>query len=99
MTFVIITLGAVLAAAPALYAQDSSSGSAVPQSPGMMGPGMMGMGPGMMGHGAMTGMGMSGGDMSAMMTMMASCNRMMQDMSHRPPQNPSPPSPPPVGPR
>lgn len=86
MTFVIATLGTVLAAAPALYAQDAPSGSAAPQSPGMMG------------HGAMTGAGMTGGDMSAMMKMMEDCNRMMQNMSLSP-QNPSPTPRPPAAPR
>jgi len=85
-TFVIATLGTVLTAVPALYAQDSPSGSAGPRPPGMMD------------HGAMPGGSMTGGDMSAMMKMMEDCNRMMQNMGQSP-QNPSPTPRPPAAPR
>lgn len=84
MTFAVLALGAGLAVAPSLHAQDASSGSAAPKAPGMMDHG------GMMGSG-----GMMGGDMGAMMKMMENCHRMMQSMNNQAPQNPSGATPPP----
>jgi hypothetical protein len=81
-TLAVLTLGAGLAIAPALYAQDTRSGSAGPNPQG----GMMG------------GQGMMGGGMSDMMKMMENCNRMMQSMNNQSPQTPSTPGTPPATP-
>ena len=76
-TVAILALGASLALAPALYAQDSSPGTAAPKTPGMTD------------HTGMMGGGMMGGDMASMMKMMENCNRMMQSMNKQSPQDPS----------
>lgn len=80
VTFAVLAVGVGLALAPSIYAQESSSGSAAPKTPGTMDHG-----------GGMMGSGMSGmaGGMGDMMKMMENCTRMMQSMNS---PSPTPPT-------
>ena len=83
-TFAIFALGAGLALAPSLYAQQPAPGPTAPATSGAMDHrgGMMG--------GGMSGM--AGGGMEEMMKMMENCSRMMHSMNAQPPAPPTPPT-------
>ena len=77
VTLATLALGAGLALAPSLYAQDAPAGSNTQTR---------GMGQGNTGGGGS----MMGGDMGSMMKMMEDCNRMMQSMNSSTQNPPAP---------